>query len=366
MTDAALARRMVSWHGLARPLGAGVEALPSLLARLRCVQLDPLEPLGSQADLVALARLDGLGRGDVYRGLLPRHAFEHYAKERCLLPASAFPHYRAHASAEPGWRLTASHRALPESLLADVEAELRERGPLAPSALADRGRVTPADWSGWRGTGKRSTLALETLALRCRVVVAGRLGRDKTYDVPERALPDHHAAPPVDDFARWALLERADACGLLPARTGPQWGLLHDARTAVVPALLAEGALVEVRVGTRRWLATPAFLTHAVEEPDDRLRILGPLDPLIWDRDLVRALFGFDYVWEVYKPAEQRRWGWYVVPLLHRGRFVGRMDARFDGGRIRVEQLWPEPGVTLDRVAFDEALERHATALGRR
>jgi uncharacterized protein YcaQ len=358
-----LAQRMVSWHGLAKPLGRGPGAIPALLARLRCIQLDPLEPLGSQADLVALARVDGLARGDVYRATLPGHGFEHYAKERCLLPASAFPHYRVRAVGDVGWRLTEQHRKLPAALLDEVEAEVRERGPSTPSRLSDRGRVTPVDWSGWKGTARATTMALEALSLRCRLVIAGRAGRDKVYDTPERALPAHHDLPPDGDFARWALVERAHAAGLLPARTGPQWGLLQHVRSTLPQTLLHEGSLVEVKVGARRWLAPPAFLTAPVDAPDDRMRILGPLDPLLWDRELVRALFGFDYVWEVYKPAAQRRWGWYVVPLLHRGRLVGRMEARFVDGAVRVDQLWPEPGATIDPSAFGDALERHAAAL---
>ena len=99
----------------------------------------------------------------------------------------------------------------------------------------------------------------------------------------------------------------------------------------------------------------------------------------------MKLLFGFDYVWEVYKPAKDRRWGWYVVPLLHRGRFVGRLDARIDAvlgaelvrgrfvgrldarfvdGRIRIDRRWVEEGEELDERAFEEALHRHERALG--
>jgi uncharacterized protein YcaQ len=97
------------------------------------------------------------------------------------------------------------------------------------------------------------------------------------------------------------------------------------------------------------------------------MRILGPLDPLLWDRALVKHVFGFDYVWEVYKPAAQRRWGWYVCPLLHRGRLVGRIDARFaahDGtGVLRVDRRWVEDGVELDEGAYRACLDRHQAAL---
>jgi hypothetical protein len=115
---------------------------------------------------------------------------------------------------------------------------------------------------------------------------------------------------------------------------------------------------------TKRYLAPRGFRERPVREPDDRLRILGPLDPLLWDRALVQLAFGFEYVWEVYKPAAQRRWGWYVCPLLHRGQLVGRLEARVADGVLRVDNLWRQKGVKLDDAALDEALARHAQACG--
>ena len=94
------------------------------------------------------------------------------------------------------------------------------------------------------------------------------------------------------------------------------------------------------------------------------MRILGPLDPMLWDRELVRCAFGFEYVWEVYKPEAQRRWGWYVCPLLHRGQLVGRLEGRVEGDVLTVSKLWREEGRTLDDAALDEALARHAAACG--
>jgi uncharacterized protein YcaQ len=114
----------------------------------------------------------------------------------------------------------------------------------------------------------------------------------------------------------------------------------------------------------RRYLAPAAFRERRFPRPDARMRLLGPLDPLLWDRKLVAEVFGFDYVWEVYKPASQRRWGWYVVPLLHRGRFAGRLEGRLAEGALRIDRIWQEPGVELDEEALDAALSRHARACG--
>ncbi len=336
--------------------------MPAALERRGCVQLDPLDPLGANADLVMMARHD-VGEGDFFDGVFPGHAFEHFAKERCVLPASAFPAYRDQAIETPWWRQAERAQRISAAQLDAVEAEVRERGPLPVSALSDHGRVEPIDWSGWKGTGKAATMAAEMLWLRCRLVVCGRAGRSKVVDVPERALPGVASAPSAEPFGRWALRHRVRSMGLLPTASGPWWGQLRDERRALSAALVEEGLLVEVELpGTRRrWLAEPSFGATPPPPPDDRMRLLGPLDPLLWDRDLVRLLFGFDYVWEVYKPAAQRRWGWYVVPLLHRGRLVGRFEGRRGPEGIEVLGSWPEEG--FDDDAFRVALGRHGARL---
>ncbi|HSP80870.1 MAG TPA: crosslink repair DNA glycosylase YcaQ family protein, partial [Myxococcaceae bacterium] len=153
----------------------------------------------------------------------------------------------------------------------------------------------------------------------------------------------------------------------LSRASGAHWSTLSPVRTSELPdTLLREGVLEEVVLpgSPRRYLVPAGFRSRPVSAPDERLRILGPLEPLLWDRALVKQAFGFEYVWEVYKPAEQRRWGWYVCPLLHRGRLVGRLEARVADGVLRVDNLWREKGVKLDDAALDEALARHASACG--
>ncbi len=379
LSPAEARRWLVGHHALSAPeLPPGAEGVRALVERLRCIQLDPLDPLGTNADLVALARVDGISRGDVYRHLLPGHAFEHFAKERCLLPARAFPWYRAELAVEATWWSHAERlRRLPPGVVEKVLEELRARGPLAVGELADHGRVEPLDWSGWRGTPRAAKMALEVLQTRCDVVVCGRGPRGKVYDVPERALPDvararvhppgRSAAGRVEAFRRWALLERVEAAGFLARAAGATWSMLDPARRAGVPeALLAEGAVEEVQVAgsPRTYLAPRGFAARRHPAPDGRVRLLGPLDPLVWDRALVRAAFGFDYAWEVYRPASLRRFGWYVCPLLRGDALVGRLDGAVARGALRVRAVWAEPGADLDRAALLACLERHAAACG--
>ncbi len=368
-------RFLLGHHSLRADLPeTGTAGLRRLLAERRCIQLDPLDRVGTNADLVALARVAGIKRGDVYRALDAGHAFEHFAKERCLLPASAFPYYRDQAAETPWWRLSERLDRLPAELIADVLAEVTERGPVAAEALTDRGRVEALDWAGWKSTSKASTMALEVLWTRCQIVTCGRTEKgSRLYDVPHRALPAHHAAPVALDFARWALCERVEAAGLLPRTGGPWWSMLSAVRTSPLPDLLvAEGLLEEVDVaGARtRYLAPAGFLDRTYPDDDGRMRILGPLDPLLWFRPLVAQLWDFDYVWEVYKPAEKRQFGWYVCPLLHEGRLVGRFEGHVEGppgdvSTLVVDGLWPEKGPErrFDKRAFNRAIARHAKAM---
>lgn len=359
-------RLLVAHHGLAKPLGKGARGVRATLEKLRCIQLDPLDVIGTNADLVVMARVDDVQRGDVWRHLFPRHAFEHFAKERCILPAEAFPFYRAqgHFAQTPWWRHGERERRIAPEQIAAILEEIREKGPVTAKELTDHGTVEPMDWSGWKSTSKATTMAVEILWTRCDIVVAGRTENGaKVYDVPERALGELPA--PRETFHRWALRERVRAAGLLTRAGGSMWSMLSEIRTSpLVDEMIAGGELIEVTIegSARRYLAVPEFFKSRAAY-DDRVRILGPLDPLLWDRDLVRHVFGFEYVWEVYKPEPQRIWGWYVCPLLHRDQLIGRIDARIEKNALVVRKIWLE-NENADREAIGVALQRHAEACG--
>jgi uncharacterized protein YcaQ len=320
-------RRLIAHLGLARSLGRGAKGTRAVLDRLRCIQLDPLDVIGTNADLVVMARTDEVARGDVWRYLFPRHAFEHFAKERCILPARAFPYYRreGHGAQTSWWRHGEREQRVPPQIVAAVLDEIRERGPIPARELTDHGRVIPIDWAGWMGTSKATAMAIEILWTRCDIVVAGRTESGaKLYAIP------HFSGEPSEPFPPWALRERVHAAGLLSRAGGAMWSMLSKVRTsALVNEMVERGELIDVVIedSPRRYLCVPSFL-KARATYDDRVRVLGPLDPLLWDRNLVRHAFDFDYVWEVYKPAAQRKWGWYVCPLLHRDRLIGRIDAQ--------------------------------------
>ena len=111
-----------------------------------------------------------------------------------------------------------------------------------------------------------------------------------------------------------------------------------------------------MRAGEPSWpyyMLTSAL--HLLDTPlsDPRMIFLGPLDSLLWDRKSLLHIFDFDYTWEVYKPAKQRKWGYYVLPVFYGDRFVARVDSRFEKGIWTISRWWWEPDVTPDADLLD-------------
>ncbi len=385
--DRATARRfLVRRHLLAPPrsLPAKRASVKAVVERLGSLQFDPLDVTGRNHDLVLAARIDGYRRGWtddlLYRD---RWLYEAYNKGLSLLPTAELPLYRI------GWdrhQATNGFGALDEH--ADLVAELLDRitreGPLSSTDVEPRAAI---DWY-WRPTNQVRAI-LEALAQAGVLAIARRDGNRRLYDLAERLFPAELLAErrTEDEQHRHKLLSRYRAHGLLGLRGGQQEIWLGTARPAAEryrhrDALVADGTLRPVSVegvkGDRLIVAEDAALLAAAaasvaagEPAAPAVAFLAPLDPLVWDRDLLRSLWDFEYVWEVYVPAAKRRWGYYVLPLLWGDRFVGRIEPRVERktATLHVLDLWWEPGVEplaapefVD--AFATALQAHAAFLG--
>ncbi|MBA2373056.1 MAG: winged helix-turn-helix domain-containing protein [Chloroflexi bacterium] len=403
--DRATARRfLVRRHLLAPPrsLTAEPASILRVVERLGSLQFDPLGVAGRNHDVVLLARIDGYRRAWtndlLYR---ERSLFEAYNKGLSLLPSSELPYYRL------SWdRVRATHEAdafrKHGPLVEELLERIRRDGPLSSTDVAPRAAI---EWY-WRPTNQVRAI-LEALAEAGILGLARREGNRRVYDLIERLFPEDLLAErrPEHDQRRHKLLSRYRAHGLL-GRSGSAELWLGTApgirpndagpETATRRELLAElvemGALVAVDVdgirGDRFILADEVALLAEVERelaaepivegdgewtigrPGGRaagVALLAPLDPLVWDRDFLRALWDFDYVWEVYVPAARRRWGYYVLPILYGDRLIGRIEPRIDrsAGVLRVLDVWWEAGFEpLADVGFagalGEALEAHA------
>ncbi len=364
-----VARRfLVRRHLLDAPRGlpAAPSSVLAVVERLGSLQFDPLETPGARNhDLVLHARIAGYERpwcdAHLYGASGERKLFEAYNKSLNILPAHELPYYRltwerAAARYRPTI-LAKSSRAAREIL-----GRLRDEGPLATAAFKSLG--TPVDWH-WAPTAEGRAV-LEALFESGRVGIARRDGSRRTYDLIERLFPAALLAARVstEEAMRHRLLSRFRGVGLLGSPASTE--IFHRAgnareRGVIVAGLVAEGALVPVEIegirGVRHLVADEMpILDAARREPAGQgVTFLAPLDPLLWDRRLLRALFGFDYIWEVYTPEAKRKHGYYVLPILFGDRLVGRIEPRVvkGSGVLRIAGIWFEEGFSpLTEVGF--------------
>ncbi len=354
--------------------------------RLGSLQFDPLDVTGRNHDLVLASRIRGYERAWTDALLYEeRRLFEAYNKGLSLLPTRELPWYRI------SWeRSLVDHEAAAFRDHGPLVEELLERirgdGPLSPTDVAPRAAI---DWY-WRPTNQVRAI-LEALAEAGILGLARRDGNRRVYDLIERLFPADllQERRSERDQRRHKLLSRYRAHGLL-GRSGSAelWSgtsagrAARDSDAAAEPTrahLLAElvedGELVTVALdgvrGERFVLAGEVALLHDGAPPGSAgVAFLAPLDPFVWDREFLRSLYGFDYVWEVYVPQARRRWGYYVLPVLFGDRLVGRIEPRVDRrhGLLRILDVWWEDG--FDPLAeegfleaFVDALEAHARFL---
>ena len=323
--------------------------------RLGSIQFDPIAVAGRNHDLVLHARVADYDPAWCEELLYERRElFEAYNKGLCLLPTSELPWFRMTRSVRAP-RMLAENAEVAEHVLERIRAE----GPLS---TLDFERGPAVDWF-WAPTNVARAV-LEAYSVTGVLGLARRDGNRRYYDLAERLFPRDLLARevPLRDQLRHKLMSRFRAHGLLgaggsaelwlgtgPAKPDPKRPD-QPSRAKLREELVEDGELVPVDVeavrGNRFVLREEVELLAAAPEPPPSVAFLAPLDSFVWDRDLLRSLFEFDYVWEVYVPERKRRWGYYVLPLLFRDRLVGRIEPRIDRarGRVQVLGLWWEEG----------------------
>jgi hypothetical protein len=290
--------------------------LVSVVERLTLLQIDPTAAVAPSADLVAWSRL-----GSSYR---PAHLKQALEEDRTLFELDALVRpigdlglYLAGASERP-------RSAQPRAWLRDNDRfrrdvlELLERsGPLVSREIPDTS-VVPWPSSGWTNN-RNVTQMLELLAVRGEIAIAGRVGRERIWDLAGRVYPADVAVPSVEEAERRKNDRRLAALGIArpKARAMPMEPVhVGDA---------GEPAVVEGVKG--EWRVDPTYLTGEFE---GRTAILSPFDRLVHDRVRADELFDFEYTLEMYKAAAKRRWGYYALPILHEDQLVGKVDATAD------------------------------------
>jgi uncharacterized protein len=335
---------LVRRHFLSPPrsLPARAASVLRVVRELGSVQFDPLEVTGARNDdLVLAARIRNYRRAWMERWLYgppdERQLFEAYNKSLNILPVEELPVHRVDWE---GWRrrsgayqgLLSRHPRVAKGIL----ETLRKKGPLPGNAFVERGgdRI---HW-GW-GPVSIPRAMLYALFRTGQIGIARRMGNIRVYDRIEALFPPALLARrlPEAEVRRHQILSRFRGMGLLGLRASSEiWAVTVPAaeRARITEGLVADGTLRRVRVAgvrdERFMLASDTPFLRRRVRPRAEVALLAPLDPFVWDRELLRQLFDFDYVWEVYTPQAKRKHGYYVLPILYGDALVGRIEPRMD------------------------------------
>jgi uncharacterized protein len=366
---AALRRHVVAHQGYATRLRrAEADAVEAEIRRLSCVQLDSISTVERSHRITLSSRIGAYPRGTVSKLLGEGRLFEYWAHEACLLSVDDFPLFRWRMRGRGHW---GSHeRALDDhpEVAEHVLDEIRARGPLGSREFAGEGGEGMWNW-------KPAKRVLDSLWDRGDLAIAGRQGFQRLYDLTERVIPRRvlEAPEPSPDEALRALVIRAVGARGALTESGIAEHYRLPGRTAAVrghvQALVADGSLRRLRVDDGGPpVLVPGDLPLSESVPPGAT-LLSPFDNLLWDRPFARRVLGFDHLLEIYKPARQRVYGYYVLPLLRGDRIVARVDLKADrqAGVLRALAFHREQGVRASAAlaeAFESALKRLARAAG--
>ncbi|MBQ3279697.1 MAG: YcaQ family DNA glycosylase [Clostridia bacterium] len=331
-----------------------------------CIQYDPVDVCGKNAELTLQSRVKGF-RKKMLEDLLYRDRLlvDYSDKELSIWPSEDWPYFS-------GYRERSKAHALRFAGIPELEQEalayIRKHGPVSSDTLPIEGTIywhSSMHWSGhWSKDSLAARSVLEQLYTDGTLLIHHKTGSRKYYDLAEKYLPADllNAPNPCgeegDAWIAWRVKRRIGAVGMLWNRNSTAFlgiAMSGEQRNAAFDRLEKSGEITPVLVEGIRFplylLSDGLPLLEAVmagqADLRPRLEFLAPLDPMLWDRKLVEAVWNYQYSWEIYTPVVKRKYGYYVLPMLWGDRLVGRIEPKADRGSqtLTVNNLWLEPGV---------------------
>lgn len=357
----------------------GKSGILDFIRQAGCIQFDPVDVCGKNPEIVLQSRIGGFTKAMLYELLyVDRKLVDYFDKNLSIMPMEDWKYFERERENHRQWER--SHEEILQ-VHDKIIAAISEKGPLCSADLDISQKV---DWY-WSET-KLSRAALEHMYFTGELVIhhkggngdttdkksgrsnaPGKSGNVKYYDLATNCIPEEILKAPdpyTDDFAyrKWCVLRRIGSLGLLWNRASDAWlgiqGLKAGERNDIFEQLISEGCILPVRVEgithTLYCLAEDEWIAEYSkgESPaKQRCEFIAPLDNMMWDRNLIKEIFDFEYKWEIYTPQSQRKYGYYVLPILFGERLVGRIEMSYDrkNRQLNVSNIWYEPGVRVTK-----------------
>ena len=342
-----------------------------------CIQFDPVDVCGKNAELTLQSRVKDFKKS-MLRELLyeDRKLVDYVDKELSIWPVEDWPYFATFR--ERSRKMGDTFEGLHE-LKEEAVAYIRGNGPVCSDTLPIEGEIywhSSMHWSGnWHKKSPAARSVLEQLYTEGELIIHHKNGSRKYYDLAEKYIPVTilKADNPCNDelsLTTWRVLRRIGAVGLLWDKSSTAFlgiDMKADLRKKVLSELSAADKIKSVMV---EGIKTPFYyrtedealmkdILNGSADLKPRMSFIAPLDPLLWDKALILALWNFKYSWEIYTPAAKRKYGYYTLPIVYGDRFVGRIEAVPDHNRgsLHVKGLWWEQGIRQTK-ALNSALEK--------
>ena len=364
------ARRLaISKQHLAGPLAdPNPEGIFEIFNNLGCIQIDPIRAVERTQLLVLWSRVGNFDPDDLDKLLWQeRRLFEYWAHAASIVLTEDYPIYRRHMRdwlvGDKAWKKrTREWLAENDELRRYILEEIRQNGPSSSREFKDHSQKS---WesSGWT-SGQNVTLMLNSLWRLGEITVSHRKGLTKFYDLVERVLPEQVDRPELSwtEVVYEASQRSLQALGVARRKhieehftRGRYPGL-----NKTLDRLEKDGLVMRVRIADQnetwpgQWYlhTRDLMLLESIESGDwePRTNLLSPFDNLICDRERTEQMFDFHFRIEIYVPAAKRKHGYYVMPVVHGDRIIGRIDPKMDRKkkRLRINAAYLEPGIKAD------------------
>ncbi len=364
---ARLRRLALDAQGLlqAQPFGSGLGGARQAINHIGYVQIDTISVVERAHHHIFSSRVPDFNPAMTNQMLLDGDMFEYWTHAAAFIPIADFRfsllYKHAIKSGQTHWYKTPDTKLMHELL-----ARIRSDGPLRSRDL-ETNTTKRAGWWDWKPAKK----ALEQLYMQGDLMVCDREGFQKTYDLTERVLPAHinTQMPSMEEFATH-LVDQQLRChglvslkGLTYQRRNPE---LRKAVKALINERLTQDTLEQVQISSGEvFIMETGALERPLPRLSNRMQILSPFDNSVIQRERLKALFQYDYQIECYVPEAKRQYGYFSLPLLYRGEFIGRIDCKahrkdghFEIKTLHFEQLTLDEDATI--AAFVNAIRPFA------
>ncbi len=344
---------------------AGKEGAYAYIRQAGCIQYDPVDVCGKNAELTLQSRVKGF-RKTMLNELLykDRLLVDYPDKELSIWPVEDWPYFSSYRECS-----IKSGRSFKEisKLRKQALSYIGDNGPVSSSSLPIEGEIywhSSMHWSGnWDKKSPAARSILEQLYTDGELIIHHKNGNRKFYDLASKHIPADilYADNPCDDefsFLVWRVLRRIGAIGLLWDKNSTALlgiSINADTRKRILSFLTDTGRILPVKVEGIK----PIFyfcsedndlmnkILEGTADLKPRMSFIAPLDPLMWDKSLVFSLWEYRYSWEIYTPVIKRKYGYYTLPILLGENFIGRIETAVERNKreLIVKDIWLESGI---------------------